>query len=124
MFTPSGWAGLYIDSPDHALLRCQNRDGDLMRLNHKKRKKIRYKLASGTQVREEDFGLLFYTITGPRLFFMSSGDLITSDFFQSKMPLEQWIRKQVGRDVMETHAVSELKNSLRRLTEKGVIFEY
>jgi putative mycofactocin binding protein MftB len=121
---PSGWAGLHIDPPDHISLQCQNRDGDLIRLNDKKMKQTRYKLAPGTQVREEDFGLLFYSMTGPRLFFMSSGDLITSDFFQSKMPLEQWIRKQVGRDVMETHAVSELKNSLRRLTEKGVILEY
>ena len=124
MFTPSGWAGLHIDPPDHASLRCQNWDGDLVRLNDKKMKKTRYKLAPGTQVRKEDFGLLFYSMTGPRLFFMSSGDLITSDFFQSKMPLEHWIRKQVGRDVVETPYVSELKNSLRRLTEKGVIVEY
>ena len=87
-------------------------------------KKTRYKLAPGTQVREEDFGLLFYTMTGPRLFFISSGDLINSDFFQSKMTLEQWIGKQVGRDVVETHSVSELKDGLRRLTEKGVILEY
>jgi putative mycofactocin binding protein MftB len=96
----------------------------LIRLNDKKMKQTRYKLAPGTQAREEDFGLLFYSMTGPRLFFMSSGDLITSDFFQSKMPLEHWIRKQVGRDVVETPYVSELKNSLRRLTEKGVIVEY
>ena len=93
-------------------------------MNDKKVEKTRYKLAPGTQVREEDFGLLFYSMTGPRLFFMSSGDLITSDFFQSKMTLEQWIKKQVGRDVMETHYVSELKNGLRRLTERGVILEY
>jgi putative mycofactocin binding protein MftB len=124
MFTSSGWAGLQIDSPDYASLRCQNWDGDLIRLNDKKVEKTRYKLAPGTQVREEDFGLLFYSMTGPRLFFMSSGDLITSDFFQSKMTLEQWIKKQVGRDVMETHYVSELKNGLRRLTERGVILEY
>jgi putative mycofactocin binding protein MftB len=116
--------GAHIDSPKHDSLQCQNRDRDLVRLNHKKMKKIRYKLASGTQVREEDFGLLFYSMTGPRLFFMSSGDLINSDFFQSKMTLEQWVGKQVGRDVVKTHAVSELENCLRRLTERGVILEY
>ena len=84
----------------------------------------RYKLAPGTQVREENFGLLFYTMTGPRLFFISSGDLINSEFFRSTMTLEQWIEKQIGLHVVETHTVSGLKNGLRRLTEKGVIVEY
>ena len=41
----------------------------------------KYKLAPGTQVREEDFGLLFYTMSGPRLYFLNSGDLIQADFF-------------------------------------------
>ena len=93
-------------------------------MSDERMKDTRYRLAPGTQVREEDFGLLFYTMAGPRLFFISSGDLINSDFFQSKMTLEQWIGKQVGRDVVETHSVSELKDGLRRLTEKGVILEY
>ena len=87
-------------------------------------KKTRYKLAPGTQVREEDFGLLFYTMTGPRLFFISSGDLINSDFFQSKMTLEQWIGKQIGRHVVGVNSISELRDGLRQLTEKGVIIEY
>jgi putative mycofactocin binding protein MftB len=87
-------------------------------------KETRYKLAPGTQVREEDFGLLFYTMTGPRLFFMSSGDLINSDFFQSKMTLEQWIVQRVGLNVVETQSVSGLKDGLRRLIERGVILEY
>ena len=93
-------------------------------MSDERMKDTRYRLAPGTQVREEDFGLLFYTMAGPRLFFISSGDLINCDFFQSQMTLEQWIGKQVGRDVVETHSVSELKDGLRRLTEKGVILEY
>ena len=87
-------------------------------------KKTRYKLAPGTQVREEDFGLLFYTRNGPRLFFMSSGELINSDFFRSKITLEQWIGKQIGRNAVGTKSVLELRDGLRRLTERGVILEY
>ncbi len=87
-------------------------------------KKTRYKLAPGTQVREEDFGLLFYTMAGPRLFFISSGDLLNSDFFQGRSTLEQWIGQRVGQNAVETTSVSELRKGLSRLTEKGVILEY
>ena len=93
-------------------------------MSDERMKDTRYRLAPGTQVREEDFGLLFYTMAGPRLFFISSGDLIKSDFFRSKMTLEQWVEKQVGRDIVETHSVSKLKDVLRQLTERGVILEY
>ena len=44
----------------------------------------RVKLAPGSQVREEDFGLLFYTQQGPALYFVSSGDLLGEDFFQGR----------------------------------------
>lgn len=84
----------------------------------------RYKLTRGTQVRDEDFGLLFYTMAGPRLFFVSSGDLINSDFFQGTLTLEQWLGQHVGQNALETTSVSELRKGLSRLTEKGVIFEY
>ncbi|MDY7036296.1 MAG: mycofactocin biosynthesis chaperone MftB, partial [Thermodesulfobacteriota bacterium] len=47
-------------------------------------KEPKYILAPGTQVREEDFGLLFYTMTGPRLYFLSSGTLLADSFFQGK----------------------------------------
>ena len=87
-------------------------------------KETRYKLAPGTQVREEDFGLLFYTMAGPRLFFISSGDLIHCDFFENGLTLEQWIGQHVGQNAVETTFVSELRKGLSRLSEKGVILEY
>ena len=84
----------------------------------------RYKLAPGTQVREEDFGLLFYTMAGPRLYFMSSGKFIRCDFFQGRLTLDQWIDQHAGQDAMETTSVSDLRKSLNRLSEQGVILEY
>ena len=87
-------------------------------------KEKRYKIAHGTQVREEDFGLLFYTMAGPRLYFLSSGNLIKCDFFEKGLTLKEWIRRYVGRDVSEKTSVTELSKGLRRLSEKGVILEY
>jgi putative mycofactocin binding protein MftB len=82
----------------------------------------RYKLAKGSQVREEDFGLLFYRMNGPRLYFISSGDLISPDFFQGDLTLEQWIMKKNKNSIGE-EGISELRKSLDRLKEKGVIIE-
>ena len=83
----------------------------------------RYKLTPGTQVRDEDFGLLFYTMAGPRLYFLSSGDLIPCDFFQGRLTLEQWIGQHTGQDAMKTTLVSNLRKSLCHLKEIGVILE-
>ena len=74
-------------------------------------------------MRDEDFGLLFYTMAGPRLFFMSSGDFITCAFFQGQLTLEQWIGRHAGQDAMKTTPVSDLRKSLSHLKEKGVIIE-
>lgn len=75
-------------------------------------------------MRKEDFGLLFYTMDGPRLYFVNSGEIIQTDFFEDGVPLEQWIRQHAGEDAVSTIAISELKKSLSQLSEKGVIFEY
>ncbi len=82
----------------------------------------KYKLARGSQVREEDFGLLFYRMNGPRLYFISSGDLITPDFFEGAMTLEEWIEKNNRNDIGEA-GISELTKILAQLSEKGVIVE-
>ena len=50
--------------------------------HHATEEERRYKLAPGTQVREEDFGLLFYTMRGPRLFFLKCGRLLEPGFFE------------------------------------------
>ena len=86
-------------------------------------KEIRYKLAPGSQVREEDFGLLFYTMAGPRLYFMSSGDLIGSDLFEGDMSLNQHMARRFGRDSVPEKRIQEIKEGLKRLMEKGVIHE-
>lgn len=82
----------------------------------------RYKLAKGSQVREENFGLLFYIMNGPRLFFLSSGDLLSPDFFNGDMTLEEWINKN-NRDTVTEGDISELTKKLSQLSEKGVILE-
>jgi putative mycofactocin binding protein MftB len=83
----------------------------------------RYELAPGTQVREEDFGLLFYTMVGPRLYFLSCGGLLGSGFFNGELTLETWIRQITTGDSVPKTLIQNLKNSLNQLREKGVIIE-
>ncbi len=83
----------------------------------------RYVLASGTQVREEDFGLLFYTMKGPRLYFLSSGQLLDRSFFQGQLSLDQWLRLKKDEDSVPQERIGGIKKSLDRLKDKGVIFE-
>ncbi len=82
----------------------------------------RYKLARGSQVREEHFGLLFYRMNGPRLYFISSGDLLTPEFFKGIMTLEEWMIHNRINDTDEV-TISELQKTLSQLSEKGVIIE-
>ncbi len=79
----------------------------------------RYRLARGSQVRAEDFGLLFYRMNGPRLYFISSGDLISPDFFKGDVTLEEW----AARNSIDDAGISGLMKILSRLSEKGVIVE-
>lgn len=79
----------------------------------------RYRLAQGTQVREEDFGLLFYTMKGPRLFFLKCGCLLAPGFFRGEVSLEWWM----GDRRMSGNERSGLEHSLASLEKKGVIRE-
>lgn len=81
----------------------------------------RYTLAPGCQVREEDFGLLFYTQQGPGLYFVSSGDLLGEDFFQGRHTLEEWRLQGAVSGPLSEARLSELKKTLNSLKEKGVI---
>jgi putative mycofactocin binding protein MftB len=83
----------------------------------------RYVLAEGTQVREEDFGLLFYTRSGPRLFFISSGDILDDNFFQGKATLDQWIKLRRTLLSIPDSSTAKLQGALEQLAEKGVIHE-
>ena len=82
----------------------------------------RYVLVSGTQVRKEDFGLLFYTMKGPRLYFLSSGSLLACSFFEGKLSLDQWIQMN-GKGAAPTNRMKKIKEVLGQLAEKGVIIE-
>ena len=81
-----------------------------------------YSLAQGTQVREEDFGLLFYTMSGPRLYFLSSGRLLGCDFFDGHITLGQWLENAPGGTAAPSHH-QDLKQALAQLAHKGVILE-
>jgi putative mycofactocin binding protein MftB len=83
----------------------------------------KYKLAPGSQVREEDFGLLFYTQQGPGLHFVSSGDLLGEDFFLGRQTLEGWLQQLSLPGPLADARLSELKKMLDILKNKGVILE-
>lgn len=74
-------------------------------------------------MRKEHFGLLFYTMTGPRLYFLSCGGLLDRDFFTGDLTLETWINKNTNRKAISKTVIKSLKNSLNQLHEKGVIIE-
>jgi len=83
----------------------------------------RYILSSGTQVREEDFGLLFYTMRGPRLYFLSSGPLLDSSFFQGELTLDEWMRLKQEEGSAPEEPILGIGKALDQLKDKGVIFE-
>lgn len=83
----------------------------------------KYKLAQGTQVREEGFGLLFYTMAGPHLYFLSSGKLLDGCFFQGNLTLDQWIRQHAEQNPVAKAQILGLKKALNQLKEKRVILE-
>lgn len=81
-----------------------------------------YKLAPGVQMRKEDFGLLFYKMKGPRLFFLPSKNLLEEDFFQQKISLGNSLfhrKEHVPKNTLEV-----LHKALQQLIKKGVILEY
>jgi len=83
----------------------------------------KYKLAPGTQVREEDFGLLFYHRDGPRLFWVSCGRLLEGRFFSGEIPLEQWLREKASQTPVPESRLLSLAKALDQLKEKGVIVD-
>jgi len=84
---------------------------------------LRYKLAPGTQVREEDFGLLFYQMRGPRLFFLSSGKHLREDFFSGEKTLENILQSQDGPLESIINITVKIEKALSELVGKGVIVE-
>ncbi|MBI4767052.1 MAG: mycofactocin biosynthesis chaperone MftB [Deltaproteobacteria bacterium] len=85
------------------------------------REEVKYRLASGTQVREEEFGLLFYTMNGPRLYFLASGKILGDSYFLGEKTLKDWLAEHPGLGPMAQHGLAGLSKALDRLSEKGVI---
>ena len=83
----------------------------------------RFLLNEGAQVREENFGLLFYTMAGPRLYFLSSGGLLDISFFDGALTLSQWIKETEESGNAPENRIEEIVKSLGRLKDKGVIVE-
>jgi putative mycofactocin binding protein MftB len=82
-----------------------------------------YTLAPGTQVREEDFGLLFYTQSGPRLYFLPCGDWLRETFFAGNQSLIQWLAAHSPHVAPEAPRVLSLEKALHELVQKGVLDE-
>jgi len=83
----------------------------------------RYTLAAGTQVREEDFGLLFYQMNGPRLHFVACGSLLREAFFRGQMTLASWMDTLAGLPDQKIQEAGAISGALKQLTRKGVIVE-
>ena len=83
----------------------------------------RYKLASGAQVREEKFGLLFYHRAGPRLYFLNCGALLGERFFAGEITLEKWMGRYGSGETASPSQILSLEKNLNELKKKGVILE-
>lgn len=81
-----------------------------------------YKLAPGVQVRKEDFGLLFYKMKGPRLYFLPSRDWLEDDFFLKGKSLTDALSRT--RAHIPEKGLAVLQKALHQLMEKGVLLEY
>jgi putative mycofactocin binding protein MftB len=81
-----------------------------------------YRLAEGVQVRNEVFGLLFYDVRGPRLYFVPSKNMITDEFFKGKQraaDLLDFLCAEMPRPREWVH--DQLGQILEKLERKGLI---
>ncbi len=83
----------------------------------------KYVLSSGTQVRQEDFGLLFYTMKGPRLYFLPLKQWIDPSFFQGQHTLDQWMEENKSNGLIMSDQRKKIETCLEKLSDKGVILE-
>nr|WP_321398104.1 mycofactocin biosynthesis chaperone MftB [uncultured Desulfobacter sp.] len=74
-------------------------------------------LRSTSQVREEQFGLLFYSSLGPKLLFAETGTALSCEFFSSNA-----VQKQVMGSLSDDQKTIVL-NFLRQLVKKGFAYE-
>lgn len=84
-----------------------------------------YKLWDGVQVREEDFGLLFYDYRGPKLIFLPSKDLIPEDFFSGDRTAGALVDSLCSRhgESYRDLVRDQVDRILEILLSKGLIYE-
>ena len=84
---------------------------------------LAYRLAEGVQVRKEKFGLLFYDYRGPRLYFLTTGDLISDAFFSYGQTVGRLASAIQQRHCLPPRQVEEyLQQVLDKLAAKGLIY--
>lgn len=100
-------------------------DGDwiVARNEEMEKERKRYRLAPGAQVREEDFGLLFYTMNGPRLYFLSCGGFLGSDFFNGRYTMDDWMEMHGHSGAKIGDRLLQVESALSALARKGVVHE-
>ena len=87
--------------------------------------KAAYRLWDGVQVREEDFGLLFYDYRGPKLIFVPSKDLIPGDFFSGNSTTGALVESLCSRhgESYREPVRKQVDRILEILLSKGLIYE-
>lgn len=70
-----------------------------------------------SQVRKEQFGLLFYSSLGPKLLFAETGSALSCEFFSSNS-----VQKKVLGSLPDDQKTIVL-NFLRQLVKKGFAYE-
>lgn len=83
----------------------------------------KYRMASGAQVRQEDFGLLFYTMKGPRLYFLPVKTVLAPGFFSGEYSLLSWVENSDNKNRISDRYIKNLEKSLDQLIHKGVLLE-
>ena len=81
-----------------------------------------YRLATGVQVRNEVFGLLFYDYRGPRLYFVPSKKMINDTFFEGQQPVADLLDRLCTDTPWPREKIHEqLARVLEKLESKGLI---
>jgi putative mycofactocin binding protein MftB len=81
-----------------------------------------YRLAENVQVRKEIWGLLFYSQTQHRLFFLRSKDLLFTDYFKGTWTFNSLAETVVARTQSRVEAVKPVLQKLHdSLVKSGMI---
>ena len=83
-----------------------------------------YRLASGTQVRKEDWGLLFYSQTHHKVSFIRSSDWLFPSYFDGTWNSEGMLADIAQRKEASAEAVApSVAKLIGHLVERGMIVD-